>query len=77
MSEFKNCERLAHAKDWLIFSKNIGNRLFINEVALCLGEFYTIISNKKAKGRAGSIIAIIKGTVSSDVIRIVKKNHRI
>jgi len=73
LSDFKNWEQLTHAKDWLIFSKNIGKRLSIDEVALSQGELYTIITNKKAKGRAGSIVAIIKGTVSAVVIRIVKK----
>ena len=73
LSDFKNWEQLTHAKDWLIFSKNIGKRLSIDEVALSQGELYTIITDKKAKGRAGSIVAIIKGTVSAVVIRIVKK----
>jgi len=73
LSDFKNWEQLTHAKDWLIFSKNIGKRLSIDEVALSQGELYTIITNKKAKGRAGSIVAIIKGTASAVVVRIVKK----
>lgn len=45
----------------------------IDEVALSHGELYTIITNKKAKGIAGSIVAIIKGTVSSEVIRNLNK----
>ncbi len=73
MSDFKNWEQLLHAKDWLIFPENIGKRLSIDEVALSQGELYTIITNKKAKGRAGSVVAIIKGTVSAVVIRIVNK----
>ncbi len=57
----------------MIFPKNIGKRLSIDEVALSQGELYTIITNKKAKGKAGSIVAIVKGTISEEVIRRVNK----
>jgi transposase len=73
LSDFKEWKQLSHAKDWLIFPENIGKRLSIDEVALSQGELYTIITNKKAKGRAGSIVAIIKGTISTEVIKRVKK----
>lgn len=33
------------------------------------GELYTIVTNKKAKGRAGSIVAITQGTKADDVIK--------
>jgi transposase len=73
LSDFKEWKQLSHAKDWLIFPENIGKRLSIDEVALSQGELYTVITNKKAKGRAGSIVAIVKGTVSTEVIRRVNK----
>jgi len=37
------------------------------------GELYTILTNKKAKGKKGSIVAMIKGTKSDDVIKILQK----
>jgi hypothetical protein len=43
--------------------------LSIDEVALSQGELYTIVTNKRAKGRAGSIVAILNGTFSEQVIR--------
>jgi transposase len=55
------------------FPENIGKRIAIDEVALSQGELYTIITNKKAKGRAGSIIAIVKGTKVEEVVKYVKK----
>ncbi|WP_317163972.1 ISAon1 family transposase [Acidiluteibacter ferrifornacis] len=73
LSDFKKWDQLTHARDWLIFPQNIGKRLSIDEVALSQGELYTIITNKKAKGRAGSIVAIVKGTTSSEVIQRVNK----
>jgi len=43
----------------LVYPENIGKHLSIDEVALSQGELYTVVTNKKAKGRAGSIVAII------------------
>lgn len=73
MSEFKQWKAKTHAKDWLIFPENIGKRLSIDEVALSKGELYTIVTNKKAKGKAGSIIAVIAGTKAEQVIEHLLK----
>ena len=73
MSEFKQWKAKTHAKDWLIFSENIGKQLSIDEVALSKGELYTIVTNKKAKGKAGSIVAIIAGTKVEQVIEHILK----
>lgn len=45
----------------------------IDETSLSNGELYTIITNKAAKGRHGSIVAMIKGTQSEDIINIVTR----
>lgn len=68
LSDFKDWDQLSHAKDWLLFPENMGRRLSIDEVALSQGELYTVVTNKKAKGRAGSIVAIIEGTKAEKVI---------
>lgn len=73
MSDFKNWDQLKHAKEWLIFPENMGRRLSIDEVALSQGELYTVVTNKKAKGRAGSIVAIIAGTKAKTVIEHLRK----
>jgi hypothetical protein len=39
----------------------MGKHLSIDETALSKGELYTIITNKKAKGKKGAIVAIQKG----------------
>jgi len=57
----------------LIFPENIGERLSIDETSVSNGELYTIITNKKAKGRKGALVAIIHGTKSSKIIPILKK----
>jgi len=57
----------------LIYPENIGKRLSIDEVALSQGELYTVVTNKKAKGRAGSIVAIVEGTKAEYVIKHIEK----
>lgn len=63
-------DQKSHARDWLLYPQNIGENLSIDETALSYDELYTVITNKKAKGKAGSIVAIIKGTKADTVIEI-------
>jgi hypothetical protein len=46
----------------------MGTHLSIDEVALSQGELYTIVTNKKAKGKNGSLVAIVAGTKTEQVI---------
>ena len=45
----------------------------LDETSLSNGELYTILTNKKANGKKGSIVAIVKGTKAQDVIDVLKK----
>jgi transposase len=54
-----------------LFEENIGEKLSIDEVAVTNGELYTVVTNKKAKGGKGALIAIVAGTKSSDVITVL------
>jgi transposase len=51
----------------------MGSRLSIDETSLSNGELYTILTNKAAKGRKGSLVAIIKGTESRSVSALLGK----
>lgn len=62
LSNYKCWNQLPHAEDWILFEKNIGAHVGLDETSLSRGELYTILINKEAKGRKGSIIAMIKGT---------------
>lgn len=73
LSDFKEWKERSHASKWLIYPENIGKRLSIDEVALSQGELYTVVTNKKAKGRAGSIVAIVEGTKAENVIEHINK----
>ena len=67
---------LVHAEDWLLFEKNIGAYICIDEVALSRGELYTVLTNKEAHGGKGSMIAIIKGTDVHTVTSVLLKLSR-
>jgi transposase len=55
-----------------VFESNLGPRLSIDETALSRGELYTIVTNKEAKGKKGTLVAIIKGTKSDQVIPMIR-----
>ncbi len=54
--------------EYVLFKENIGEHISMDETCLSQGELYTIITNKTAKGKKGSLIAMIKGTKSDNVI---------
>jgi transposase len=69
LSGYNDWEQKAHAEDWILYGKNLGFFLSIDETSLSNGELYTIVTNKFAKGGSGAIVAIIKGTKSKDIIK--------
>lgn len=74
LSEFKQWDQLPHTKDYLIFHRNMGKHLSMDETALSHGELYTVITNNKAaKGKSKSIIAMIAGTSSEKIIEVLLK----
>ena len=68
LSCYKGWEQLHHASEYVLFKENLGERLSMDETSLSQGELYTIITNKSAHGGKGSLVAMIKGTKSEDVI---------
>lgn len=73
LSEFKEWPQLDHADKWVLYPQNLGKHLSIDETSLSHGELYTIVTNKSAKGRKGSIVAIVSGTKAEDVIEVLRK----
>lgn len=73
ISEFKTWTDRPHAEQWLIYPENITEALSIDEVALSGGELYTVVTSKKAKGKKGCLVAIIKETQSDTVIEHLLK----
>lgn len=73
MSEFKSWDQLRHAEKWLLFPQNIGKHLSLDETSLSHGELYTVLTNKSAKGKSGTIVAIVAGTSCEVVISALEK----
>ena len=76
LSGYKEWDQREHASEWILFPKNMGAYIGIDEVALSNGELYTVLINKEAKGKRGTIIAIIHGTDAKTVIQILLKLTR-
>jgi transposase len=73
LSDYNEWDQLEHCKDWILYPKNMGHRLCLDEVALSSGELYTVLTNGEARCQKGSIIAMIKGVKAENVIEVLKK----
>lgn len=76
LSSYKTWDQKQHARKWLLFSKNIGPYLSIDETSLSNGELYTILTNKAGKGKKGSLVAIVEGTQAKNVIAVLNRIPR-
>ena len=68
LSSYEVWDQRYHASEYVLFKENIGERLSMDETCLSQGELYTILTNKSAHGGKGSLVAMIKGTKSEDII---------
>jgi hypothetical protein len=55
-SGFETWDQKVHAETYLLFPENISISLSIDETSLWQGELCTIITNKKAKSKKGSLV---------------------
>lgn len=69
-------EQLEHADKWLLFADNIGSRLVIDETSLSNGELYTFITKRDARTGKRSLVAVVGGTKSEDVIAVLMSIDR-
>lgn len=73
LSGFRSWEQLGHAEKWLLFPENMGPRLAIDESSLSNGELYTFVTNRDRHTNEGSLVAVVSGTKSEDVIQVLKQ----
>lgn len=73
LSDYRTWDQKEHASRWLLFSKNIGPRLSIDETSLSNGELYTILTNKDAKGKKGALVAMVEGTTAESIIGVINR----
>lgn len=71
LSGYREWEQLEHADEWLLFADNIGPRLAIDETSLSNGELYTFVTNRDARTRERSLVAVVAGTKSEDIIAVL------
>ena len=65
---YQYIEGLPESMEYVLFKENLGERLSMDETALSQGELYTIVSNKSTHGGKGSLVAMMQGTKSEDII---------
>lgn len=73
LSDFNEWKYRYNAGEGIVFPENLGPNLSIDETSLSHGELYTVLSNKSAKGKKGTIVAILKGTNSDSIIPLLLK----
>ena len=73
LSDYSIWDQKEHADKWLVYSKNIGTNISIDETSVSNGELYTIVTNKAEKGNKGCLLAIIEGTSSEQVIEALER----
>ena len=73
MSGYTEWEYRDTCQDSIVFPENIGPRLSIDETCLSQDEVYTIVTNKDAKGRKGTLVAMIRGTDTWSVTHALRQ----
>ncbi len=69
--EFKKKNEKEIERESFVFAENFSSDMAIDETCLVDGDLFTIVLNKKAKGKKGALAAIIKGTKSSIITRAI------
>lgn len=76
ISDFRQWIEKESPYECVLYKQNMGEHLSIDETTLSQGELYTIVTNKEAKGKKGSLVAMLRGTKGDDVIFILSKLPR-
>ena len=50
--------------------------LCIDETSLSCGELYTVVTNRAGRGGRGTLVTMIRGTKSEDVIKVLHVSKR-
>ncbi len=76
ISDYKEWEQREYAMEYVLFKEHLGERLSMDETALSQGEIYTIVTNKARHGGQGTLVAMMQGTKSEDIIYYLSKLPR-
>ena len=72
LSGFREWDQASHASDWILIPENMGENLSIDE-SMHQHDLFTFVSNKDGHGKKGTLIAVVRGTKSEDVIKVLKQ----
>ena len=70
LSGFRGWEQTGHASEWILLPENMGENISIDE-CMHQNDLFTFVSNKDGHGKKGTLIAAVRGTKASEVIRIL------
>lgn len=56
-----------------VYPENMGEHLHIDEVSLSKGELFTFVTNPEGRTKQGTIVAVIEGTSSSKINKVLDK----
>ena len=73
LSGYRGWSELSHADRWLVFPENLSESICIDETAPCNGELYTLVTNRKSRGKNGTIIAVVQGVAADKVIEALMR----
>ena len=69
----KDWNQKNHTENYMLYPRNKGEQLNIDEISLSKVELYTFTTNKKGRSKQGTIVASIMGTRSEDIIEVLEK----
>ena len=73
ISDYRTWNQLEHADEYLLFPDNIREDLSLDETCLSNGEVYTLLTNKAAHGRKGTMVAMVRGVSTDTVSAVLRK----
>lgn len=73
ISGYRQWDQLEHAEEYILFAENLGENLSLDETSLSNGDVYTILTNKAAKGRKGSLVAMVRGVATDTVSAVLRR----
>lgn len=77
ISDYRFWDQACHADEYIVFEDNLGKDLSLDETCLSNGEVYTVLTNKAAHGKKGSLVAMVRGVASETVIKAFNRlSHR-
>jgi transposase len=68
ISDFREWEQKHHSEEYVLYENNLSEYLSIDETSLSQGELCTFVTNKLSKGKKGTMVAMVNGTKSENVI---------